>query len=235
MLSSTGLRYFGPDAPGPETCAVSATAPIDLEPARRTRSRFSESLRELAHDASRERISMADLLQALGDRALAALMFVFAAPNVLPVPPGTSAILGAPLVFLAAQLTFGRQPWLPAFIANRSMAREDFAALVRRIAPWIERAERLMRPRMTWLVEPPTEYFIGLICLLLSIVLTLPVPLGNVLPALAISVLALGIVERDGLWVLGGMAVAVVASAVVFGVVVAMVKTTFFLIANVLN
>ena len=84
------------------------------------------------HD-SRDRIAVCDLLAALGDRALAALLFVFAVLNVRPVPPGTSAILGAPLVFLAAQLALGRRPWLPAVMARRTVSRSDFASLVRRI------------------------------------------------------------------------------------------------------
>ena len=40
---------------------------------------LSAMLQALADDASRERIAVADLLEALGDRALAALLFVFAA------------------------------------------------------------------------------------------------------------------------------------------------------------
>ena len=134
-----------------------------------------------------QRIAVGDLLDALGDRALAALLFVFAFPNVLPVPPGTSAVLGAPLVFLAAQLCFGLRPWLPAVIARRSMPRKDFAALVQRIGPWLERAERLLRPRAVLLTVPPMEYLIGAVCLVLGLILTLPIPLGNVLPALSIS------------------------------------------------
>jgi hypothetical protein len=55
---------------------------------------LSAMLHQLALDDSRDRIAVSDLLTALGDRALAALLFVFAVPNVLPVPPGTSAILG---------------------------------------------------------------------------------------------------------------------------------------------
>ena len=90
---------------------------------------------------------MRDLIDALGDRALGALMFLFAMPNVLPVPPGTSAVLGAPLVFLAAQLMFGRGAWLPRVLASRSMTRADFALLVRRITPWLQRGERMLRPR----------------------------------------------------------------------------------------
>ena len=47
---------------------------------------LSGVLRILANDASRERISIRDLVEALGDRALAVLMFVFALPNVIPTP-----------------------------------------------------------------------------------------------------------------------------------------------------
>lgn len=192
-------------------------------------------LHVLAQDECRDRIAVGDLLDSLGDRALAALLFVFAVPNVLPVPPGTSTILGAPLVFLAAQLAFGLRPWLPAFIARRTMTRADFAALVRRIGPWLARAERLLRPRATRLVSPPMEYLVGLVCLLLAVVLVLPVPLGNMLPALAISLFALGIMERDGLWILAGFVAAAVSAMVVSGVVFAMFKTTVYFFTKVLQ
>ena len=198
------------------------------------RAALSTMLDEIAADASRQRVAVGDLLEALGDRALAALLFVFAFPNVLPVPPGTSALLGAPLVFLAAQLAFGRRPWLPAWIAQRSMARSDFAALMRRVGPWLVRAERLLRPRATALAVPPMEYLIGLVCLLLAVVLVLPIPLGNMLPALAIVLLALGILERDGLWVLAGLLMAAAAAALVSGVLFAMGKAAVYFVTNVL-
>jgi hypothetical protein len=195
----------------------------------------SELLHALAQQPGRERVSVRDLIDALGDRALGALLFLFAFPNVLPVPPGTSALLGLPLLFLSAQLMIGRKPWLPAVLSTRSMAHADFAALVQRITPWLKRAERLLRPRLTWLALPPMEYAIGALCLLLAVVLTLPIPLGNVLPAVAISVLALAILERDGLWVLAGLAVALVSMLVVSGVIFALVKATLLLIDRLLQ
>lgn len=195
----------------------------------------SELLRALAQQPDRERVSVRDLIDALGDRALGALLFLFAVPNVLPVPPGTSAVLGLPLLFLAAQLMIGRRPWLPAVVAARSMSHADFAALVRRISPWLKRAERLLRPRLSWLALPPMEYAIGALCLLLAIVLTLPIPLGNVLPAMAISLLALAVLERDGLWVLAGLAVALVSMLVVSGVIFALVQAALLLIERLLQ
>jgi hypothetical protein len=190
-------------------------------------------LHSLAHDTLRDRVSVGDLLAAMEGRALGALLFLFAFPNVLPTPPGTSTVLGAPLVFLAAQLAFGRKPWLPAVIASRSMTRADFASLVRRIGPWLARIDGLLRPRLTLLALPPMRYLVGLVCLLLSLVLVLPIPLGNVLPALAISLLALGMLESDGVWIIAGMVAAAAATIVVSGVVFAIVKAAVFLVTKV--
>ena len=196
---------------------------------------LSALLQAMAADTSREHISVADLLAALGDRALAAMLIVFALPNVVPMPPGTSALLGAPLVFLAAQMALDLKAWLPALIASRSIPRSDFATLVRRISPWVVRAERLMRPRATLLASGPMESLVGALCLLLSIVILLPIPLGNMLPGLAICLLALGILERDGLWVLAGIAASVAAAALVSGVVFAMVKAAIYFVTKVLG
>jgi len=189
---------------------------------------LSRILWELSQDAQRERIAISDLLLALGDRATGALIFIFAFPNVLPTPPGTSSILGAPLIFLAAQLMLGRAPWLPAFVANRSMTRADFSTLVKRIVPWLQRAESLLRPRWSSLALPPMEQLIGGLALLLAVLLVLPIPLGNVLPALAISLLALGVLERDGVWVLAGLVVAAAAGSLIYGVLFAMVKASLY-------
>lgn len=196
---------------------------------------LSEVLRLLADDPSRERIAVSDLLTVLGDRALGALLFIFAFPNVLPVPPGTSTVLGAPLIFLAAQLAFGLKPWLPQIVSQRSMAREDFRALIARIGPWLARGEKFLRPRFSGLSFPPMEFGIGLICFVLALVLVLPIPLGNMLPALAISLLALGILERDGVWVLAGLAMAATSALVVSGVVFAMIKVAVFFFSQVLK
>lgn len=193
---------------------------------------LSVVLLRLAQDTTRKRIAVGDLLRALGDRALGALIFIFAVPNVIPVPPGVSTVLGAPLLFLSVQLMFGLRPWLPALVAKRSISREDLATLVRRVVPWLARAEKLLRPRVRVLAGPPAEYLVGLVCLLLACILVLPIPLGNALPALAISLMALGVLERDGLWVLGGLVAAVVSVAVVYGVVLAMAKAALCLLAR---
>jgi hypothetical protein len=196
---------------------------------------LSEILSRIAADETRQRISVGDLIAALHDRAIGALIFVFAFPNTIPMPPGTSSILGAPLLFLTAQLAFGRKPWLPKVIAERSMERVHFAAVVRRVAPWLARAERLLRPRLEILARPPFEYLIGGICLLMSIILFLPIPMGNSPPAVAICVFALAVLERDGIWVLIGTCTAIAAVAIVWGVLFALFESALFLIARLIG
>lgn len=187
---------------------------------------FSEILRAVADDTGSDRVSVGNLLESMGDRGFGPLTLVFAIPNLIPAPPGTSSVLGAPLVFLAAQLAFGKRPW--RLIADRSMARVDFAAVVERVNPWLLKAERLFRPRLDPLVRPPTEYGIGLLCLILAIILVLPIPLGNNPPALAICLFSFGILERDGVWVIAGFVTSVASLAIVGGVVLALFKGALF-------
>ncbi len=195
--------------------------------------RLSVILAALVADGTRTRIGIGELVAAMQDRAFGVLMFVFAIPNVLPTPPGVSSVLGAPLLLLSLQLALGKPtPWLPQFIARRSLPAAEFGAVVRRVVPWIARAERLLKPRLEVLARPPAERLIGVVCLLLAIVLFLPIPLGNMLPALAIAIFSLAILERDGIAVLIGYVLSAVSVVVVAGVVYAMVVSAIFLLKN---
>lgn len=199
---------------------------------RKPRKRLSDILTEIGADTARTRISVADIMEATGNRAIGALILLFAAPNVLPTPPGTSSILGMPLVYLTAQLMLGRLPWLPKFISQRSIYRADFIGMMDRAAPLLARAEKLLKPRLGFLVSAPAERVVGTICFLLAMILLLPIPLGNMLPALAICLFAFGILERDGLWILAGTVVAAASLVIVSGVIWAGVKMAVFLVVN---
>jgi hypothetical protein len=164
-----------------------------------TRQRFSEVLSGLAARPVPV-ISIGDVLNAFGDRAFGALMLLFAAPNMLPLPPGMSALLGAPLLFITAQLMLGRPTlWMPRIIRERSISRDFFALLTAKLSPILHRAERFLRPRISMLLHPVPERIVGAACLLLAVILFLPIPFGNIPPAFAIAAFSLGILERDGM------------------------------------
>lgn len=176
--------------------------------------RISEILDGIA-GSKRKTVSVQDVLEAFGDRAFGALLFVFAAPVALPMPPGVSAILGAPLLFITAQLMVGRRTlWLPKTLADRTMTRADFVALMGKLSPYLTWLERRLKPRFTYLYNPWLDRLTGLICLVLAIIVFLPIPFGNMLPALAIGAFGLGVAERDGVVGLFGGVMATVSLVV---------------------
>lgn len=171
--------------------------------------RISDLLERLS-DMDSERITVRDLLHLFGERAFGGLMFVFAAPLILPMPPGLSAILGAPLVFITFQHMVGLpRLWLPRKLADQSIRRAEFVGFMAKIVPRLRQMERLLRPRMTWLFAPLGQRLLGLVAFSLSIIVFLPIPLGNMFPSLAIAALGLGLVEKDGLLALIGWLTAV--------------------------
>jgi hypothetical protein len=96
--------------------------------------RTSVLLREYMASLDAPKASLGSLRDALGDRGFGVLLFIFALPNLIPVNiPLLSAVLGAPLVLLAVQLTYGRhKPWFPHWLARRSVSRQNFEAVVQR-------------------------------------------------------------------------------------------------------
>ena len=172
--------------------------------------RFSDIIEALAERPG-SKVTVADVLDAFGDRAFGALLAVFAAPLALPMPPGVSAILGAPLIFIAFQQMIGRPTlWLPKALMKRSMRRAEFQTMTVRLRPHLKRLERHLRPRLQFLYGPIADRFIGAVCVLLAVIVFLPIPFGNMLPSFAIAAFGFGLLERDGLaGLVGGVAAAI--------------------------
>jgi hypothetical protein len=173
--------------------------------------RLSDLLMRQAAMVTSERVTLGDMAEFLGDRSIGGLLLVLALPMALPVPaPGISVLFGVPMIVISAQLALGyRRPWLPARLTRRSVARSSFLAIVDRILPTLRRLERIVRPRAGWLAGPWARIPVGIICLVLAIIIALPVPLGHVVPGTAISVLALGLIERDGIAIALGIITAI--------------------------
>lgn len=184
------------------------------EPPGTTPQRVSDLLEELSTSWAHERVSLGDVTQRLGERGYGVLMFVLA---LLGVVPGVASIAAIPLALVAVQLAVGLpRPWLPRFLAARSLSRTEFARMVELAAPHLARAERLLRPRLLAVTGPLGERVIGAICLVLALLLTVPV-LFNWPLAVPVALMALAVLERDGLFAVVGAA----AGCVVLGVVLA--------------
>src|SRR5690348_16169106 len=171
---------------------------------------LSSVLQRYAGMVGEERLTIADVARLLGDRSLEALILVLALPMVIPVPaPGISVVFGLPLTFLSMQLAFERrQIWVPAILARGSITQLTFGRMIEVSLPTLHRMERFVRPRFGWLIGGWTRLPIGLLCAVLALIIVLPVPLGHFVPGMAISLLALGLLERDGLVVGLGLGIA---------------------------
>ena len=166
------------------------------------------------------RVSVGDIVGALRDRSFAPLMVIFAAPNVFLFIPGSSVFTAVPLIFLAVQLILSRPDvWLPRFVADRAIERSAFDRIVSVSVPYVQRVERLARPRWWPSSYLLAERLIGIATLILAIFLFLPIPFANSLPALSIILLALGLSERDGYWFAAGLILTLVSTVVVAAIV----------------
>ncbi len=179
--------------------------------------RFSNALGLFAKRLRGERVDLAAIARFMERRSIGSLLFILALPMALPIPaPGISVLFGVPLILVSAQLLFGRRrAWLPVPLARQSVSRVEFVAFVERALPSLRRLECIIRPRIAWLAGDWAMIPVGAVCLVLAVIITLPVPFGHMLPGTAISLLALGLLERDGLVIGIGLATAGLALVIV--------------------
>jgi hypothetical protein len=194
--------------------AVEARAPDG--PASRA-PRTSDLLLALAAARREGHVSVGEMIDALGNRSFGVVFLVLALPAWIPVlPPGVPSIFGIAIAAVAAQMLLGRAaPWLPSFIARRGLSAPRFARLVARAAPWLRRIEAVCRQRLTAPVTGNAgSRLTALCCLGLALAICVPLPMTNSGPALSLAVMAVGLIERDGLAVLAGVALGVMSLAV---------------------
>ena len=109
---------------------------------------LSQRLAQIIAEHGPDRLTFSELAAKLHSRAWGGLLLIFAAINVLPLPPGTSVFFALPLLIVSAQMVMGRStPWFPAKLDRRGVTKELLAKLIGKMA-WVEaRIERIFKPR----------------------------------------------------------------------------------------
>jgi hypothetical protein len=188
-----------------------------LRPARK----LSEELAELHLRAGDRAVPLREVIFALRNRAYLLLVVLRALPFIQPVPlPGLSTPLGLAIVLIALRLSLGQRPWLPMRIQRAKLPAGFFGKMITFTARLLRYLESVLRPRWAFLTETPLLnqlHAIGILISALILLLPLPIPFSNLLPAWAIFLLACGLLERDGLFILlGYVAFAVGAAYFIF-------------------
>jgi hypothetical protein len=151
-------------------------------------------------------IPLAQLMQAFGGRAHAMAMLILVLPETIPLPtPSIAAVLGVPLMLIAGHLAlFGEGRALPARVENFPVPVSLLQVLVRTLGRVLTWVETVSRPRWSELARQ--ERLAGAACFYLSVILLLPLPFVNLVPALCLALIALGVVQRDGIAMAFGIA-----------------------------
>ncbi|WP_281261245.1 exopolysaccharide biosynthesis protein [Bosea psychrotolerans] len=158
-----------------------------------------------------ERIGVATIMSALKDRSYALLVVLLGLPNCLPMPPPIPLVCGLVLAFVAVQMLTGRaMPWLPQAVLGKSVGKPELSRAVARAVPVLTRLERFSRPRLTVLGSTLATPVLGLIILVLALGLVVAAPfIGQIPLGLAVCLVGLGLVERDGLFIIAGAVIGV--------------------------
>ncbi len=186
---------------------------------------LSIAFRAFVAGLTTEDCTLATVVQALGERSLLVGLIIFSLPNCIPAPPAVGSIFALPVVIVAWQILRGYEGLkLPQILARRKVQARHLRWMANKGMKPLMAVERRCRSRMLWLTTPRAERWLTAWMLLLALVVLFPGPMTNFLPAIGIVIISVGLLERDGAVVLGGviwgffaMIIAVAATVALFG------------------
>jgi hypothetical protein len=174
-------------------------------------------LNDLLIDAPAEEVTLAWLMESMGDRSFGIIMLLLA---FLALMPGASLFVGVLLAFPAFQMVVGRHgPVFPQRVASRRFRTSHLSRMLRKAVPVLRYLERFIHPRWPTPFDT-TKRLVGVVVLLLGGLLLAPVPLSNIPPALVIMLISIAYLEEDGvllcLALVAALLLLAVASAIVW-------------------
>ena len=181
---------------------------------------FIALVSRLAAAAGPDGLTLREIRDHLDERAFGLLILILTIPCLVPALYGVPQVLGIPILLLAGQILLGREePWLPEGVLRRRVPKawlDRMADFATERMGWFE---RLSRPRLHWLAVGPGERLAALFMILATI--TIVLPMTNTVPSVALALLSVGLIQRDGAFVALGSAVAAAWAGLLIGVALA--------------
>ena len=162
-------------------------------------------------------MTLGELEEILQGRGFGMFLLLLALPFTFPIAiPGLSVPFGIVIMFIGLRIALGRKPSLPGFILRRPIKYAVLEKIILFGLKLSTKLEKVVKPRMHFLQRwPGMMNLIGLGIasggLLLSLPLPPLIPFSNTIPAFAVLLLTAGMIERDGLLVLIGHCVNIIA------------------------
>jgi hypothetical protein len=169
--------------------------------------RLSTDLEMLHARIKGKSLTLAELKQSLKGRGSAMLLILLALPFCFIAIPGLSPPFGIAICLIGVCLMIGREPGLPPFIMRQRLPTTRLAQLLTGATKVARQLEKFVRPRLAFLHAGPGMLRLiglGIVIASVGLMLPLPIPFSNNIPAWAVVLLAVGMMEKDGLCVLLG-------------------------------
>ncbi len=184
---------------------------------------LEESLRQLKA-VSHENLSFGKLVGIFKGRGFPLFLILFSLPFCFPITiPGTSAPFGLALAFMGLRIALGKKMWWPKAWLKKEISSEH----VKKIVEWAEwghsKIKKFVHPRLTFLSQDSRWHHLhGVVIFVMALLLALPIPLPftNMICALPILFLGIGMLEDDGLFILLAYIISFLALTLFTGLVV---------------
>jgi len=155
-------------------------------------------------------VTLIEIMDIVGADSLLLLTVFLSLIFLVPVSiPGVSTVFGTGILLIGVTRLFSRKLWLPKTIADRRLSSAKLSDGFKRALIWFHRLEKISRPhRLNGLTsEGVMTVLSNLSFILAAILLMLPfglIPFSNTLPAIALIFLSVGMIQRDGGFILLG-------------------------------
>ena len=165
-------------------------------------------------------ITLNRVLQQVGASGFGVIIALTALPSALPLPaPGYSVPFGLTLVILALQVLLGRTtPWLPARVKQQSINLVFYQKKSQRIIKFIQFFEYFIHPRWNFMFGAQNR-LLALALIMCGLLMCIPIPGTNTIPALGAFSLGLAMIEKDGLLAMIGILFALLGTAVAYTII----------------
>lgn len=179
--------------------------------------RLSEDFHDLLRETAGRGVTLGELERRLQGRGFALFILIMSLPFISPVAiPGLSIAFGVVIMLLGLRIAMGHKPDLPGFILKKEINHKLLERIIGLGLKICRAIEKFARPRMHFLRRSRTAInVIGLGLASGGLQLLMPIPgvfpLTNTIPAVSVVMLTIGLIERDGVFVLAGYLTGLIA------------------------
>lgn len=187
----------------------------------------TQIIEDVVNKSSSDRIMIHDIIEAMESVGFGLVMMVFSFGIIIPTPPPFPSIISLPLVIFSLQMAIGYSaPKLPKKLSNLSVKRSVLIMIVQKSSFLIRKVERFLKPRFMFLSQSYGERLVGVFLLIFSSFILIPMPLSNYIPGIGILITSFGMLSKDGLFIIIGIAVGIMG--VIISILALFIGMEFF-------